>query len=153
GGCVRCRAHRALRLVRCGHCLLLHSVVSGLLECARVVHVIPPVAIEGFAAGKVLCFSVPAPEPREALPVTLWLLAAVLVPLDFGSRAKNAGIGRSSVQGTRRHERAYVDADPIVDIRLPADGLLAQLIPAYKNVVGWLSFDNLGQLVLQVPGG
>ena len=61
------------------------------------------------------------------------ILAAIFVPVDLRGPAQDAGFD----------EWADVEADAIVRVRLPADGLLLQWLPADEDVVGGLTFENL----------
>lgn len=83
------------------------------------------------------------PEPRRALHV----LAAVFVPGDVE-------LGLFVVaQHFRLHEGADVQAYAVVQVRVPADGLFGQALPAHKDVVRRFAFQNQLQAALEVLCG
>lgn len=129
------------------------SIAHGLLERVRVVQVVPAVAVEGLIAGEVLGLFVPAPEPGKIVFVSLRFFAAVFVPFYFGCGAQDAGVLRAGVQGARGHEGANVQADAVIDVRVPADGLLVEWLPADEDVVGGFACEDALEFVLQVHRG
>jgi hypothetical protein len=68
--------------------------------------------------------------------------AAVFAPLDVRALAEHVG----------NHERADVQAHAVVQVRVPADGLLLQRLPADENVVGGLAFEDELELFLELLG-
>jgi hypothetical protein len=64
-------------------------------------------------------------EPRVFVVVQSRLLAAVFGPLDVRRLAKNAGLG----------ERPDIHPHAVVQVRLPAEGLLAERLPAREDIV------------------
>ena len=79
-------------------------------------------------------------EPGRALDV----FAAVFVPGDVE-------LGLLVVaQHLGGHEGTDVEAHAVVEVGVPADGLLGELLPADKNVVGGLAFEDELQAALQV---
>jgi hypothetical protein len=79
-------------------------------------------------------------EPGRAFHV----LAAVLVPGDVE-------LGLLVVaQHLGGHEGADVQAHAVVEVGVPADGLLGQRLPAHEDVVGLLAFQDEFQAALQV---
>ena len=101
---------------------------------------------------KVLRSLVPAPEPGIVRLVAGRFLAAILVPFDLRRGAQDAGVGAASVERPRGHERADVDPHAVVDVRVPADRLLVQRLPAHEDVVGRLALEDLDELGLQMLG-
>ncbi len=85
----------------------------------------------------------PIPEPGKLVLVALRLGAPVLGPLDVGVLAEDA----------RRHERADVEPDAVVEVGVPADRLLGEGLPADEDVVGRLARQDELELVLQLLGG
>ena len=78
---------------------------------------------------------------------TFHVLATVLVPGDVE-------LGLLVVaQDLGGHEGADVQAHAVVEVGVPADGLLGQGLPAHEDVVGWLAFEDELQAALQVLGG
>ena len=79
------------------------------------------------------------------------LLAAVLAPVKVRPGAQDAGalLAAGIVLG---HEGADVQAHTVVDVRLPADGLLFERLPADENVEGGLALDDGGEALLQLLG-
>lgn len=82
-------------------------------------------------------------EPGGAFHV----LAAVLVPgdVEFGLLVVAQDLGG--------HEGSDVEADAVVEVGIPADGLFGQGLPADEDVVGRLTFEDELQAALQVLGG
>ena len=115
--------------------------------------VVPAVAVELLAAREVLCDLVPAPEPWEVVLVARRFLALVLAPSNAWSHPEDTRGSCSGRQGTRDNERADVNAHAVVDVGLPADGLLVQPLPANEDVVGRLAIEDLLELAFQVLGG
>ena len=79
------------------------------------------------------------PEPGVIARVAGWLLASVLGPFDVGRLAQDAGLD----------ERADVHADAVVQVGVPADGLLVERFPAHEDVVRRLAGEDQLELVLQ----
>ena len=73
--------------------------------------------------------------------------------LIFGVAAQDAGVRAAGVQRACGHERADVHPHAVVDVRVPADRLLVQWLPAHEDVVGRLAFEDLDELGLQMLGG
>ena len=86
-----------------------------LLLGVRVMPVVHPLAFEGITV----------PEPRELVLGALGFLAPVLGPLDVRPLAEDVGL----------EERADVHPDAVVEVGVPADGLLGEGLPADENVV------------------
>ncbi|MPM04011.1 hypothetical protein SDC9_50278 [bioreactor metagenome] len=79
------------------------------------------------------------------------VLAPVLVPVDVGlvpedSRSSFAHVGHGK-------EGADVEADAVVEVGVPSDGLLIQGLPPHEDVVGSLAFEDQLQALLQPFGG
>jgi len=88
----------------------------------------------------------------EAVPGGgLDVLAAVLLPVDVGLGTQDARVLLAHVG--HAHERADVEAHAVVEVRLPADGLLFQWLPANEDVVGGFAFEDQLQLFLEGLGG
>src|SRR5690606_12895739 len=77
----------------------------------------------------------------------LYILATILFPVDVGFPAQDACIFLGDVAGFE--EGADVEADAVVEVGGPADGLFGQGLPAYENVVGLFAFEDGFQLFLQ----
>src|SRR5450755_3084280 len=69
--------------------------------------------------------------------------AAIFIPVD----------GKAIAQYTGLDEWANIYSYPIVYIRLPANRLLAQLLPAHIDIIRLFAFVNLFQFLLQLSGG
>ena len=119
--------------------------------------VVPPVAVELVATGEVGplvegAVTGAAPEPGEvgSGSQALWLLAAVFLPVDVGLPAQNAGARAPT--GAERGVQEGPDVEPhtVIEVRLPAEGLLVKRLPANERVVGRLAREDLLQLSLQV---
>ena len=95
------------------------------------------------------------PEPWEVLFLPLWLGAAVGAGVLLHARrdAQDAAIPAPGVFRPRGQERTDVEANAIVDVRLPADRLTIQRLPAHEDVVGRIALDDLGQFAAKVLGG
>lgn len=78
-------------------------------------------------------------EPRCAFHV----LAAVLVPLDVELRALVVA------QHAGGHPGADVEAHAVVEVGVPADGLLGERFPAHEDVKGRFAFEDGFELFLQ----
>ena len=76
--------------------------------------------------------------------------AAVFVPVDVGLPAQDAGALLAYVGDGE--EWADVEADAVVEVGVPAEGLLRQGLPADEDVVGRLALDDEFETVLQVAG-
>src|SRR3990170_3661144 len=63
------------------------------------------------------------------------ILTTVFVPVDVRVLPKHTG----------QDEGADIETDPVVEVRLPADGLFFQRLPADENVAWYLSLQNLFQ--------
>ena len=94
-------------------------------------HIIHPVSGKGAAF----------PEPGVFGFVAVGFLAAVFFPFDVGFYAEEAGafLAAGEVGG---HEGADVHADAVVEVGVPADGLLRERFPANEEVVGWPAFGD-----------
>src|SRR5262245_29304035 len=88
-------------------------------------------------AGEVITF----PEPRELLlrAEAPGLCPAVLGPFDLRVLAQYPGLD----------EGPDVHANAVVQVRLPADGLLVERLPAHEDVVGRLPFEDERELLLE----
>ena len=69
-----------------------------------------------------------------------WIFAAVDAPFNFRGFAKDAGFD----------EGADVHPHAVVEVGMPADGLLRERLPADEDVVGRLAFEDELELVLQL---
>ncbi len=114
-------------------------------------HIIPAIADRCFSAGGVGAGLAVAPEPRVVCLGALGFCATVFVPFDVGLGAKDASSAFAEVLGGE--EGADVEADAVVEIGVPADGLGIERLPANEDVVGGLAFENFHQLGLQRLGG
>ena len=75
------------------------------------------------------------------------VLAAIFFPFDVG-------LGRLVVaQDFGGQERADVEAYAVVEVGVPADGLLGEWFPAHEYVVGGFAFLGSVPGGLEVPGG
>ena len=114
-------------------------------------HVIPAVAGEVFAAGGVGGGFGFAPEPGVVGFGAFGFFAAVFVPFDVGLGAEDTGSFFAEVLGGE--EGADVEADAVVEVGVPADGLFVERFPADEEVVGGLAFEDFGEFRLQGLGG
>ena len=71
------------------------------------------------------------------------VLAAVLVPLDVELGAQDAGLD----------ERTDVETDTVVEVRVPAEGLLGERLPAHEDVVGRLALEDQRETALEIARG
>ena len=92
-----------------------------------------------------------APKPRKTGFVAFGLLAAVLVPPDVGPEPKHPCASPAHI--LCHQERANIEPDSVVQVRVPADRLLGQGLPANEDVVGGLAFYDCDQLSLKVLRG
>src|SRR5687768_6133509 len=107
---------------------------AGAAHCrSREVHGVAALATEFRATRGVRDGLLFAPEPREVGLGAPGFVAAVFVPLDVGLRAEDASAFLADIG--RNDERADVQADAVIEILMPADGLLLQWRPADKDVV------------------
>lgn len=114
-------------------------------------HVIPPVPGEGLAAGGVGARFGFAPEPGVVGFGALGFFATVLIPFDVGLGSEEAGSFFAHIFGDE--EWADVEADAVVEVGVPADGLFRERFPADENVVGGLAFEDFGKFCLEGLGG
>ncbi|MFZ9937164.1 MAG: hypothetical protein ACO3JG_08890 [Luteolibacter sp.] len=110
---------------------------GGLFGGGGVMQIIPAAAVELGGAFEVFGGFVPGPEPGEVGFGPLGLGAAVFGPFDVGPPAEDAGVLLFDVLGVK--EGANVEADAVVEVRVPADGLLVKRLPADEEVVGLLA--------------
>lgn len=71
------------------------------------------------------------------------VLAAVHAPLDLRRLAEDAGFD----------EGTDVEADAVVEVGVPADGLLFEWLPPDEDVVGGFAFEDELEFVLELEGG
>ena len=76
--------------------------------------------------------------------------AAVLTPRDLGLVAQDAGAGSAARAELNGHERADIDPHAVVDVRLPANRLFAERLPAHEEIAGRFAGDYLLELVLKI---
>lgn len=81
----------------------------------------------------------------------LYVFAAVFVPVDVGFVAEDAGVFLADVGGAQ--ERADVEADAVVQVGVPADGLFFDWLPAHEDVAGGLAFADELEAFLERFGG
>ena len=81
-------------------------------------------------------------EVVEALGA-VWVLAAILVPVDVELGAQHAGLD----------EGTDVEADTVVEIGIPAERLLGERLPAHEDVVGRLALEDQRELALEIACG
>ena len=124
---------------------------GGLFDFVRVVEIVPAVAVGLGGAFEVLGLLVPGPEPGEVGFGALGFGATVFGPLDVGLPAEDAGTFLFDVLGVE--EGADVEADAVVEVRVPADGLLVQRLPTDEKVVRWLAGEDVFEFLLEKFGG
>src|SRR5574337_47641 len=92
------------------------------------------------------------PEPGELVLVANRLLAAVFLPMDIRLGAQDAGafLAAGDILG---HEGADVEANAIVDVRRPTDGLILDGLPADEEVDGWFACEDGDEPLLQLQRG
>ena len=78
------------------------------------------------------------------------VFASVFVPFDVGFVTQNACAGFFDVGA--RHERTDIEADAVVQIGIPADGLLRQRFPAHEDGVGGIAHEDQFEAVLEHDG-
>src|SRR5690606_688957 len=76
-----------------------------------------------------------------------YIAAAVFIPFDLGPVAQYAGPFLSDIRD--RKEGADVEAHTVVEIGVPADGLLLDGLPAHEDVVGGLANKDQLQALFQ----
>ena len=97
---------------------------------------------------------IPAPEPGKLLFGAHRLLTSIFGPLNrAGLGSQDAGAGFAPFAQLGNQERTDVEPHPVVDVWLPAYGLLVQGFPAHKDVVGRFACENLYELALEIEGG
>lgn len=79
------------------------------------------------------------------------VFAAVFVPFDVGFVAEDSGSFFANVGDGE--EGADVEADTVVEIGVPADGLLVERFPADEDVVRSFAFENELEFFLECFGG
>ena len=89
------------------------------------------------------------PEPWEMRLVAHWFLAAVFSPMDTGLGSQDAGafLAAGQVLG---HEGTDIESHTVVDVRLPADRLRLDGIPADEDVARRLAVKDRHQSLLQL---
>jgi len=81
----------------------------------------------------------------------LHILAAIFFPVNLGLFAQDA---RPLLFHVRHgHEGADVQTHAIVEVRVPADGLLFNRLPAHKDVVGRFAFKDKFEALLECLSG
>ena len=128
-------------------------VAGGLFGGDQIVAIIPAIAVESGAAFEIRGGFVPRPEPGEIGLGALGLFAAVFVPTDFGRGAEDAGALPAGVERLGGDERAEVEPDAVVDVWIPADGLLVERLPADEQVEGRFAGKDVFELDAQVFRG
>ena len=74
-------------------------------------------------------------------PMTPWrILPSIHAPLDIGLFA----------QHFRLHKRADIEPHPVIQVRVPAEGLLFEGFPAHKDVVGCFAFEDKFEFFFEV---
>ena len=81
-------------------------------------------------------------EVVEALGA-VGVLAAILVPVDVELGAQDAGLD----------EGTDVEADTVVEVGVPAKGLLGERLPAHEDVVGRLALEDQREAALEIACG
>src|SRR5690554_2428631 len=81
----------------------------------------------------------------------LYVLATIFFPVDVGLPAEDACIFLGHVAGFE--EGADVEADAVVEVWGPADGLFGEGLPADEDVVGFFAFEDGFELFFQGFGG
>src|SRR5271157_600165 len=95
--------------------------------------VVHPISLEGTAL----------PEPGILILGTLGLVAPVLGPLDL----------RVLAQDTRLDERPDIHSHAVIEVRVPADGLFGEGLPADEDVVPIIDNPLTEFFLLRVPDG
>src|ERR1035441_4904954 len=96
------------------------------LEFVGVVAIVPAIPVRLIAdASEVLSLLIPAPEPRELVLVPHGFLPPILFPLDLDALSQDVRSG----EGSDVHPHA------VVDIGVPAYGLLGKRLPADEEVI------------------
>jgi hypothetical protein len=113
--------------------------------------VVPAVAFEVGASGAGQGRLFGMPEPGVVGLFAVGLLSAVLVPFDVGLEAQDTGA--LSLYMVCIHEWTDIETHAIVEVRMPAEGLLLKWLPADQDVVRGLALQDLDQLGLQGLGG
>src|SRR4051794_37646612 len=107
---------------------------------------IPALTVKFPATREVPCPLVPSPKPWKVVFQTWRLRATLLAPHDVWLGSKDASPLPPDICG--QHQRPDIHCYAVVEVGLPADRLMAQRFPSNKDVVRWLTFDDLLQLVL-----
>ena len=118
-----------------------------------VVQVVPAVAVELASAAEVraVCdctITGTAPKPRECFSLANGFFPAVLSPANIRLGAQDAGT-LPPAWDFFSHEGADVEAHAVIDVRLPADGLLVDGFPADEDVEGRLAVEYGNEPPLQ----
>ena len=79
------------------------------------------------------------------------VFAAVFVPFDVGFFAEDASAFFADVGDA--HEGAYVEADAVVEVAIPPNGLLFEGFPADEDVVGGFAFEDEFEFLFEGFGG
>ena len=79
------------------------------------------------------------------------VFATVFVPVDVGLVSQDSCAAFANVGDGE--PGADVEADAVVEVRAPADGLFVEWLPAYEDVVGGFAFEDQFQLFLEGFGG
>ena len=79
------------------------------------------------------------------------ILATIFGPFDVGLVAQDTRIALSNIADS--HERTDVQAHTIIQVGLPADGLLLQRLPSHEDVVRRFPLQDQLQLLFQRFGG
>jgi len=66
---------------------------------------------------------------------------------------QHAGTGLAAFAQLSLEEGADVEANTVVNVRIPADCLLVQGLPTHKDVVGRLAIEDLLELSLKIESG
>lgn len=136
--------------------LLLLGYAGFLFGGGRVVKIVVAVAIEFFSTLEVVGLFIPAPEPGEVGLFALGFFASIFSPLDIGFTAEEAGafcffLSRFEIGGFQ--EGANVEADAVVEVGMPTEGLFVEWLPTSEEIVGWLAGEDVLEFALEGLGG
>ena len=89
---------------------------------------------------------------KECIPRSrLDIFSAIFAPINSRLIAQDACAFLADVRDA--HEGADVQAHAVVDVGIPADGLLVERLPADEDIVGRFAFEDQDQALLQRFGG
>ena len=102
--------------------------------------IVPAIAIELAVAREIQRLFIPLPEPGEVFFRTERIFPLVFTPFQAAARLRpEQSATLFAPAQVRGHEWTDIQPHAVVDVGLPAFGLLVQRLPPNEQVIGWLN--------------